>query len=107
MYAELVQHICNAIFTGICQVSLQRKNRPGRNRTWISDLRNDNQKQICQNMNHMDSVPQGQNRVQPSLFNPFETKTKKLSFPGQISRQIHHTILKSVLIPNLPGQISS
>ena len=102
-----MQHIYNAIFTGVCKVSLQKINKPGRNSTWMSDLSIDNQEQICQNINHMDSVPQGQKRVQPSLFNIFEPKNKLLSFPGQISSQIHPTILKSVLVPNLPGQISS
>ena len=45
-------------------------------------------------------------------FNPcrlvyFNQKTKKLNVPGQISSQIHPVILKSILIPNSPGQISS
>ena len=65
-YAELVQRIYNAMFTGICKVSLQRKNKPGIDCTWISDLFIDNQKQISHNINHMDSVPRGQKE-----FNPF------------------------------------
>ena len=73
-----MQCIYNTIFTGVYKVYLQRKNKPGKNSTWISDLSIDNQKQICQNMNHMDSVPQGWKRVQPSLFNMFEPKNKKV-----------------------------
>ena len=77
-YAELVQRIYNAIFTGIFKVSLQRKNKPGRNSTWISDLSINNQQQISQNINYMDCVPQGQKRVQPSSFNPLEPQNKKV-----------------------------
>ena len=41
-YIELVQHIYIAIVTGVCKASLQRKNKPGRNSTCISDLSIDN-----------------------------------------------------------------
>ena len=58
-------------------------------------------------MNHMDSVPQRSKSVQPSSFNLFEPKNKKINFPGQIPSPIHPAILKRVLIANLPGQISS
>ena len=73
-----MQRIHNAIFTGVCKVSLQRKNKPGRNSTWISDFSINNQKQICQNINNLDSVSQDRERVQPSLFNQFKPKNKKV-----------------------------
>ena len=101
-----MQHIYNAIFAGVHKVSLQRKNKPERNSTWISDLSINNLKQISRNMNHMDRVSQGQKRVQPSLFNLFEPK-RKLNFHGQISSQTNHTISKSILIPNLSFKILS
>ena len=45
-YVELMKRIYNAIFTRVCKVSIQRKYKPGRNCTWISDLSVDNQKQL-------------------------------------------------------------
>ena len=32
-YAEIVQRMYNSIFTGVCKISLQRKNKPERNLT--------------------------------------------------------------------------
>ena len=40
----LVQWIFNAIFTSVCKISLERKNKPERNCTWISDLSIENKK---------------------------------------------------------------
>lgn len=44
-------------------MSLQRKKKPGRNLTWLSDLTIENEKEIYQYLNNMDNVPQGRKRV--------------------------------------------
>ena len=79
-----MQCIYNTIFTCVYKVSLQRKNKPAMKCAWISDLSVNNQKQMYQNTNHMDSDPQCQKRIQPSLFNQLEPRTKKLNFSGVI-----------------------
>ena len=96
-YAELVQRIYNAIFTGVCKVSLQRKNKPGRNSTWLSDLSIQNQQQVYNNINYMDNVPQGRKRVQPSSFNTVEPENikVKLSWSNMKSNSLLWSNLKS------------
>ena len=66
-HAELVQCIYNAILTCVCKVSLQRRNKPGRNSTWISDLSVDNQKQLFPHIHQMENVAQGRRWFNPIL----------------------------------------
>ena len=82
--AELMQCIYNAIFTVAYKASLQRKNKPGINCTWISDLFVDNEKQISQSIYHMDSFPQGRKKFNPLCSINKNQKTKKLNITGLI-----------------------
>ena len=101
-YAGLMQHIYNAIFTNVCKVSLQRKNKPGRN--WISNLTVDNQKQISPYIYEMILFLKIKKEYYPILS---IRTTKKLNFPGLISSQIPNTIWKTNSKSNHLGLISS
>ena len=39
MFPEIVQKTDNAIFVGLCKVSLNRTNRPGKNSHWVKDIK--------------------------------------------------------------------
>ena len=101
-----MQQSYSANFIGVCNASLQRKNKPGTNCTWISYLSVDNQKQLPPHIYQMDSVPQGWKSVKPYLFNQSEPQ-KWLNFPGLILSQIPHPLWKTNLTPNHLGWISS
>ena len=98
---ETLQWIYNENFTCVCKKSLKRKNRPGENSTWLSDLPVKNQKIISPVIHKMDSAHPGWKRVQPSENHKAESVNKKLNFPGLTTSKIYHLILKTCQIQNL------
>ena len=72
-FPEIVQRIYNAIFVSVCQISLTRMERPGKNSTWLNDLNHDHQKELSKVANKMEVVPLGPKRVNFSEINDYKS----------------------------------